>query len=68
MPGVKHKSTDICQNICGVSVLDASFEKLKRFNLAEIFDPTPKDDARKQVSESETKVGSEGASKAEPRD
>lgn len=29
------------QNICGVSVLDNSFERLKRLNLAEIFDPTP---------------------------
>jgi len=26
-----------------VSVVDASFERLKRFNLAEIFDPTPKE-------------------------
>lgn len=26
-----------------MSVVDASFERLKRFNLAEIFDPTPKE-------------------------
>ena len=28
------------QNVCGVSVVDRSFERLKRYNLAEIFDPT----------------------------
>ncbi|KAH9844555.1 THUMP protein [Teratosphaeria destructans] len=37
---------EIYQNICGVSVVDnttgSSFEQLKRFNLAEIFDPSPK--------------------------
>jgi tRNA acetyltransferase TAN1 len=27
--------------VCGVSVLDSSFEKLKRYNIAEIYDPTP---------------------------
>ena len=26
-----------------MSVLDNSFERLKRFNLAEIFDPTPRE-------------------------
>ncbi|KXL42976.1 hypothetical protein M433DRAFT_21333 [Acidomyces richmondensis BFW] len=34
---------EVYQNICGVSVLDASFDRLKRFNLAEIYAPTPKD-------------------------
>ncbi|KAK5686156.1 hypothetical protein LTS10_002270 [Elasticomyces elasticus] len=34
---------EIYQNICGISVVDDSFERLKRFNLAEIFDPTPKE-------------------------
>ncbi|KAM0715850.1 hypothetical protein Q7P37_008364 [Cladosporium fusiforme] len=33
------------QNICGVSVVDHRYEELKRYNLAEIFDPTPKDEA-----------------------
>ncbi|KAK3703543.1 hypothetical protein LTR37_014390 [Vermiconidia calcicola] len=32
---------EVYQNVCGVSVLDDSFERLKRYNLAEIFDPTP---------------------------
>ena len=30
------------QNICGMSVVGSDFDKLKRFNLAEIYDPTPK--------------------------
>ena len=37
---------DTCQNICGVSVIDNSFEALKRFNLAEIFDPSPRDGSK----------------------
>ena len=35
--------TNVSQNICGVSVVDSDFEKLKRFNLAEIFEPTPRE-------------------------
>jgi hypothetical protein len=31
----------IHQHVCGMSVLDGSFERLKRYNLAEIYDPTP---------------------------
>lgn len=31
------------QNICGVSVVDTAFDELKRFNLAEIYDPTPRE-------------------------
>jgi hypothetical protein len=34
-------STDFDKNVCGVSVLDDSFERLKRYNLAEIYSPTP---------------------------
>lgn len=30
------------QNICGMSVVGHDFDKLKRFNLAEIYDPRPK--------------------------
>ncbi|KXT10273.1 hypothetical protein AC579_6607 [Pseudocercospora musae] len=33
---------EVYQNVCGVSVLDDSFERLKRYNLSEIFEPTPK--------------------------
>jgi hypothetical protein len=35
------------QNICGVSVVDHRFEELKRYNISEIFDPTPKEEAPK---------------------
>jgi tRNA acetyltransferase TAN1 len=34
------------QNICGVSVVDHRFEELKRYNISEIFDPTPKEGAK----------------------
>ncbi|SLM36524.1 THUMP [Lasallia pustulata] len=33
---------EIYKNICGMSVVGSDFDKLKRFNLAEIYDPTPK--------------------------
>ncbi|KAE9994546.1 hypothetical protein EG327_008059 [Venturia inaequalis] len=32
---------EIYKNICGVSVVGSDFEELKRYNLSEIFDPTP---------------------------
>ncbi|KAK3071429.1 hypothetical protein LTR53_008633 [Teratosphaeriaceae sp. CCFEE 6253] len=38
---------EINKNICGVSVIDSSFERLKRFNLAELFDPTTKEVQKK---------------------
>lgn len=34
------------KHICGVSVVDNSFERLKRYNISEIFDPTPKDEVK----------------------
>ncbi|KAK5135043.1 hypothetical protein LTR08_005703 [Meristemomyces frigidus] len=65
---------EVYQNICGVSVVDDSFERLKRFNLAEIFDPTPKQDARKvddsnddiSVSKESGKSPSETTAAVEP--
>jgi hypothetical protein len=42
------------QNICGVSVVDHRFEELKRYNISEIFDPTPKEDAPKVEKGDET--------------
>ncbi|CAK4034219.1 related to dihydropteroate synthase [Lecanosticta acicola] len=35
---------EVYQNVCGVSVFDDSFEKLKRYNISEIFDPTPREE------------------------
>ncbi|KAF2166214.1 hypothetical protein M409DRAFT_66703 [Zasmidium cellare ATCC 36951] len=37
---------EVYQHICGVSVVNDSFERLKRYNISEIFDPTPKDEAK----------------------
>ncbi|MCJ1337118.1 hypothetical protein MMC09_002397 [Bachmanniomyces sp. S44760] len=33
---------EIYKNVCGMSVVTGDFDRLKRYNLAEIFDPTPK--------------------------
>ncbi|MCJ1226339.1 hypothetical protein MMC12_002989 [Toensbergia leucococca] len=33
---------EVYKNICGMSVVDGDFHKLKRYNLAEIYNPTPK--------------------------
>lgn len=35
-------STDLSQNVIGMSVVPGDYDKLKRFNLAEIYDPSPK--------------------------
>ncbi|KAK1808365.1 hypothetical protein LTR12_017272 [Friedmanniomyces endolithicus] len=48
---------EIYQNICGISVVDDSFERLKRYNLAEIFDPTPKEVMNKAQAASEEVEG-----------
>ncbi|KAI9728403.1 MAG: hypothetical protein M1828_003803 [Chrysothrix sp. TS-e1954] len=40
---------EVHQNICGVSVVDRRYEELKRFNLAEIYEPSAAD-AGKEVS------------------
>ena len=41
---------DIYRNVLGMSVVDAEYEKLKRFNLAEIYEPTPKEQRAKNGS------------------
>ncbi|EMD00041.1 hypothetical protein BAUCODRAFT_363290 [Baudoinia panamericana UAMH 10762] len=48
---------ELYANICGVSVVNNTFEDLKRFNLAEIFDPTAKEAAeegKKTLAQSDT--------------
>lgn len=32
----------LAQNVCGMSVVGNDYEKLKRYNLSEIYEPTPK--------------------------
>lgn len=44
------------QNICGMSVVSDRFEALKRFNLAEIYNPTPKEDTPKEETLTEAKI------------
>ena len=44
------------QNICGVSVVDHRFEELKRYNISEIFDPTPKEEAVRAEDKAEVQV------------
>lgn len=36
-----HKLRAIIQNILGMSIVDGDYEKFKRYNLAEIYEPTP---------------------------
>ncbi len=49
-------SCDVClglsgvQNVCGMSVVGSDFDRLKRYNLAEIYDPTPKPAAKVEQS------------------
>ncbi len=45
------------QNISGVSVVGSDFNKLKKYNLAEIFDPTPNPAAAPPASNLEAKEG-----------
>ena len=52
-PQKEKKATDTIdqqQNICGVSVVGSDFEKLKKYNLAEIFEPTPRPRAAEKAS------------------
>lgn len=30
------------KNVCGMSAVQAGYDRLKRYNLAELYDPTPK--------------------------
>ena len=57
----------VMQNICGVSVVDHRFEELKRYNISEIFDPTPKEEAKVEkvdaVEKAEEAVKEEGDEK-----
>jgi hypothetical protein len=54
------------QNICGVSVVDHRFEELKRYNISEIFDPTPKEEAKaEKVVDGREEKASEAAKDGE---
>jgi tRNA acetyltransferase TAN1 len=44
--------TDLSQNVIGMSVVQGDYDKLKRFNLAEIYDPSPKAEPADTATES----------------
>lgn len=46
--------TDLSQNIIGMSVVQGDYDKLKRFNLAEIYDPSPKEEPAAPTPESKS--------------
>jgi tRNA acetyltransferase TAN1 len=41
--------TELVQSICGISVVSNDYEALKRYNLAEIFEPSPKEQPKKKL-------------------
>ncbi len=41
------------QNVCGMSVVGSDYDLLKRYNLAEIYDPTPKEREKQAGTEAE---------------
>jgi tRNA acetyltransferase TAN1 len=41
--------TQLVQSICGISVVPNDYEALKRYNLAEIFEPSPKEQPKKKI-------------------
>lgn len=43
---------DSSQNVVGMSVVQGDYDKLKRFNLAEIYDPSPKEEPAATATES----------------
>ncbi|KAJ5941201.1 hypothetical protein N7516_001369 [Penicillium verrucosum] len=43
---------DVAQNVVGMSVVQGDYDKLKRFNLAEIYDPSPKEEPAATATES----------------
>lgn len=54
-----------------MSVVGSDYEELKRYNLAEIYNPTPKPDARKEIEETpgaEKRKNEAGPAEAEKED
>ncbi|EMF09129.1 uncharacterized protein SEPMUDRAFT_151948 [Sphaerulina musiva SO2202] len=39
---------EIYQHICGISVVDNDFERLKRYNISELYEPSPKEQQQQQ--------------------
>ncbi len=53
------KLTNLCvsKNVLGMSVVGSDFEELKQFNLAEIYDPTPKPAGKSSNAKAEAEIG-----------
>jgi tRNA acetyltransferase TAN1 len=49
---------EVYRNICGMSVVGNEYEKLKRYNLAEIYQPTPKPVAKVTATEEKDQANS----------
>lgn len=43
--------TNHLQHICGISVVDNDFERLKRYNISELYEPSPKEQQQQQQQE-----------------
>ncbi|KAK2773710.1 hypothetical protein FQN52_004517 [Onygenales sp. PD_12] len=54
---------DVVQNICGMSVVGRDYEELKRYNLSEIYEPTPKPNIAPAPAAEETKSEAKEESK-----
>ncbi|KAK2809870.1 hypothetical protein FQN50_003511 [Emmonsiellopsis sp. PD_5] len=54
---------DVVQNICGMSVVGRDYEELKRYNLSEIYEPTPKPKIAPAPAAEETKTEAKEESK-----
>ncbi|EPS29922.1 hypothetical protein PDE_04872 [Penicillium oxalicum 114-2] len=54
---------DVCQNIIGMSVVGGDYDRLKRFNLAEIYDPGPKTEPKGEgkVDAKDSSAGDQGS-------
>jgi len=59
---------EIYTNVCGMSVVDNRYEQLKRYNLAEIFDPTPKQITKDPMEEASHEVEDVAAAPGEVKD
>lgn len=66
----RHMSVDACkvwltlfQNIIGMSVVGGDYDRLKRFNLAEIYDPGPKTEPKGEgkVDAKDSSAGDQGS-------
>ncbi|KAL1953141.1 hypothetical protein VTO42DRAFT_3555 [Malbranchea cinnamomea] len=42
---------DVVQNICGMSVVGSDYDRLKRYNISEIYNPTPRPQSSQGASE-----------------